>query len=341
MPTAQLYDLADALYRLAPWKWLHEDQLIGLRHPVTGELAHISIMGALDEHRALALYLGEDALHRFNLQQNEEYLYDLSKEDGVQLTLEARQLKVSFEERPNLAKSELAEIKAMGRKYRGRNYPIFRSFHPGRCPGFINEAEAEWLIYAMEQVIEVAPNLANDDMADLREDEKNNLEAITREFRDGNWHTTWLPLDERTYVIPSPDPDPALVAALLQYRPDLELECQFQLLANPIGLDRHNAVFPYSIMSVHAESGFVFGLDLLTVEKQSHEELVASVPDCFLHQWIKQGIRPAAIYVATHGTHEILLKVADALDVPLVREPKLPALNKAFHSAMSFINRGL
>jgi hypothetical protein len=58
MLTAQLYDLADELYRLAPWQWMFEDELIGLRHPRTKELAQISIMGANGEHISLALYLG-------------------------------------------------------------------------------------------------------------------------------------------------------------------------------------------------------------------------------------------------------------------------------------------
>ena len=43
-----LYDLADELNRIAPWIWMSEDQHIGLRHPATGELAHMSLMGAID-----------------------------------------------------------------------------------------------------------------------------------------------------------------------------------------------------------------------------------------------------------------------------------------------------
>jgi len=298
MSTAQLYDLADELYRLAPWKWMYEDQIIGLRHPQTGELAHISIMGHIGEHHSMALYLGESPLHRFNLLQDEESQADLSQEDRTQLILESRQLQVSFERRAALAKSELYEFKQQGRKYRGGNYPMLRSYHPGRSPAFINEAEAEWLIHAMTQAIEIAPTLEHDSVADLLEDDEGNLKAITREFRDGTWHTTWLPLDERIFVLPTPAPDPALVAEALAFPPSLVLECQFQLLPSPLGKSHENAVFPYTVFSVHEESGYIFGMDLLDVNKQSHEELIASVPDHFLRQWIKSEINPEAIFVA-------------------------------------------
>ncbi|MEI7956629.1 MAG: hypothetical protein WCJ66_15805 [Verrucomicrobiota bacterium] len=58
----RLYDLADELNRPAPWIWMREDQHIGLRHPATGEPAYVSLMGALDESHALALYLDEEAV---------------------------------------------------------------------------------------------------------------------------------------------------------------------------------------------------------------------------------------------------------------------------------------
>jgi len=38
--TSRLYDLADQLYHLSPWAWMTEDQVIGIRHPETGELAY-------------------------------------------------------------------------------------------------------------------------------------------------------------------------------------------------------------------------------------------------------------------------------------------------------------
>ena len=129
--TTRLYDLADQLYHLAPWAWMTEDQIIGIRHPETGEFAYISIMGALGSHLCLALYLGDEALHRFNLMQREDPCDpSFPQQDSLGLVLETRQLQVAFGSRQDLGKHEIASIKSLGRKYRGENWPSMRSYFP-------------------------------------------------------------------------------------------------------------------------------------------------------------------------------------------------------------------
>ena len=97
MPDTALYDLADQLYDLAPWEWMSEVQVIELRHPETGESGYISIIGGNGEHLCLALYLGEEALHRFNLMQEAEFEgIHLGRADQMALILESRQIQLSF-----------------------------------------------------------------------------------------------------------------------------------------------------------------------------------------------------------------------------------------------------
>lgn len=339
MPAAQLYDLADELYRLAPWQWMYEDQLIGLRHPHTGELAQISIMGVSGEHLCLALYLGEAALHRFNLiHAGLPGGDELPQEDNLALILESRQLQVSFDGREQLSKAELAEIKKLGRKYRGVNYPKFSSFHPGRCPMRIDEAEAEWLLHALTQVLEVAPAIRAGHTSPQRRGE-HGPESLTREFHDGAWRTTWLPIDSRLYEFPTPAPDAALAAKVAQHPTRLHVECQFQIIPQSIGT-RASAVYPYAVLSVDSESGFVFGMELASVEKQSHEALLASVPDHFLRMWDRNQIYPASLHVSTLATQAMLEKTAASLSIPLVLEDDLPALQEALSSFMGFMGGG-
>jgi len=340
MPTAALYDLADELYRLAPWQWMYEDQLIGLRHPVTGELAQISIMGISGEHLCLALYLGEEALHRFNFSHNElPEDEELPLDDALMLILESRQLQVSFDGRNQLAKSDLAEIKSLGRKYRGGNYPKFRSFHPGHCPKGIDEAEAEWMVHAMTQILLVAPLLRAGHTGHQRSG-KNGQESLTRECSAAVWQTTWLPTDDRIYDFPTPAPSADLVAKVAQHPTGKPMECQFQLLTTPVGASRETSVFPYAVLSVDTNSGFVFGLDLVTVEKQSLGAMNASVPDTFLRQWDRHKLRPASLQVSTLATHAILEETATALGITLTLETELPALQEALSSATRFMSGG-
>src|SRR3990172_5321152 len=47
---------ADDFNRLAPWEWMHDSHVIGLRHPVTKEVLLGSILGRLRSVFALLVY---------------------------------------------------------------------------------------------------------------------------------------------------------------------------------------------------------------------------------------------------------------------------------------------
>ena len=43
----RLYEAAIALKQKAPWEWMQEDEIFGVRNPETHEIGYVSIMGAL------------------------------------------------------------------------------------------------------------------------------------------------------------------------------------------------------------------------------------------------------------------------------------------------------
>lgn len=338
---ARLYDLADELYRLAPWQWMSEDQLIGLRHPETGERGFISIMGASGTHVSLAIYLGDESLRRFNLIQDADLEgIDLSEEDMFALILECRQLQACFTTRDELYPAELREIKALGRKYRGANWPTFRSFQAGWVPKTVDrDEEASWLAAAMEQALEVAPKLRRNPSGFYRERKHGEVVFLTRERgADGAWRTVWLPIDEELYAFPTPEPGEFFAAKALALPVSQEwVECHFQLLPCPVGVRGKGATFPYVALSVAGASGRVLGMDVLSVETQSHEDLIASVPDVFLQQWTREGLRPGSIRVASELTHALLEQTAAVLKTSIERESELPALDQVLSSIMNVI----
>ena len=65
-PTEQewrdLYRAADTFKELAPWDWMLDSDLVGVRNPETGEIGYCCIMGNLGEHFALGLYRGDEGL---------------------------------------------------------------------------------------------------------------------------------------------------------------------------------------------------------------------------------------------------------------------------------------
>lgn len=330
-----LHDLADALHDLAPWRWMREDQLIGIRLPGFDQIAWISVMGAAGSHSSVALYLGDEALHRFNLIQAAGAGSDmmLSDDDIVALILEARQLQVNFTVRDELFSAERAEIKALGRNYRGENWPCFRSFRPGNSPMTADPGEKAWLALAIEQLLAVAPEFKNTRI-DKRAARGERLvrESSPEGGSGGEWRDAWASVDIGVYRFPEPEPSPARVAALLAKPGHLPVQCHFQLLPQVIGQPGKIGVFPYLVMSVDPGSGMVLGTEILSIDGQSHVEMLATVPNAFLKSWERCGLRPTEIHVSNEYSHAVLRATARALGVPLRRMPNLPELSRAMRS---------
>jgi hypothetical protein len=125
-----LYDAADELKALAPWEWMLDSDLFAVRDPESGQIGYCCVMGNLGEHYALAVYLGADGLRGY-----EEVASGAYAERPAQALFAQRCLMVSFEDRELLDKESYAQIKALGRKYRGRQaWPELRDYTPGYLP---------------------------------------------------------------------------------------------------------------------------------------------------------------------------------------------------------------
>jgi hypothetical protein len=292
-------------------------------------------MGAIQTHHSLAVYLGPIARQRFNLIQEER---GFPQEDILTLILDTPQLQCSFSERGDLFKSELATIKQSGKKYRGQNWPTFRTFRPGRCPVPANETETQWLCTAIEQVLEIAPTL-NFGGGTFRF-ENGRREILTRRLLNGEWRTHWTEDHVTLFTFPEPHPTGSMVAQVFDQKISLPLEVLFQQLPTPIGKSRDNSLFPYLLLVVDPKSHSVLGCKISAVEDQSHDSLIASIPDELLRICSKNSIRPSTIHVASPATRALLTNTAAALGIRCELEKRLPALDEAFNSLMGHFHGG-
>lgn len=325
-----LYSHADAFYQLAPWEWMDETNLLALRLPGLEEPAFVSVMGMAGNHTALALYLGLEALERFNLMHAGE---DISQGDQIRLVLESRQLQASFNERAGLEKSELAEIKSLGRKYRGENWPCFRSFQPGKAPGPVTPQEAVWLGIALEQIQPVALRLRGAEFKSFR-NKAGVMEIMCREPVEGTgrWQSRWIPFHTRDFEFPRPECNPFLAAAVAKQARAVDLECVFHLVPRGIGPRFGERTYPYLLLMADADSGLVLGLEMLSVEEQTFEEMIAGVPNLFLKLCDKARIRPRTLACSGVSTAELLKAPARALGIKAVAYDSLPELERMLAS---------
>src|SRR5438270_9628452 len=151
-----LYELASRVRAVAPWKWMEEIDIFGVEMPEDPGPLFVSVMGAIEEHYAVALYPGVEALTALWALHHNEHA-------SPEQVLEIPQVQLSFENREFLEPEDLRIIKQLGLKFRGKNaWPRFRSYRPGFAPWFLDKNEAAMLHVALQQLLDVAPRLQAD-----------------------------------------------------------------------------------------------------------------------------------------------------------------------------------
>ncbi len=318
----RLYSAALAFKQEAPWEWMEEDELFGVRDPETDEIGYVSIMGILGEHLALGLYLGSEGLDGF-------WRMHLGGLEGDPfLLLEVSQLQASFEDRETLDDQDREVIKSLGLKFRGRQaWPMFRSYVPGRAPWFLTPQQARFLTVALEQAMDVIHRLEKD--PDLLEPEEEG-QYLVRVLTERGWEDQWL--------VPPPTPMPApppvdtrRLATLREKLPRQAFTLEAELFAFPSYIrdgDDPRPYVPYALMVVEAQSGFLLGTELMLAQPSLDavwEQTIAK----FLDMVGRAGSLPQRIAVRDERLYNLLMPVAAGLGIQIKQSRRLPALEQA------------
>jgi hypothetical protein len=333
----RLYAAAGRVKGMAPWGWMMEGDVFGVRNPERDEIGFVSVMGAGGEHFAVALYQGAAALYDF---------LALSEAGGdgrvdrvvAGRVLEIPQLQASFEDRGHLQKEDRDVIKKLSLKFRGaNNWPMFRNYAPGMFPWFLTSSEARFLTIALEQLLVVAPRVRDDeDVLSGEEDD----EFLVRVPRVENARLVWedkiMQALKPELKDASPAPlDPQLLESLKQL-PEVTnvIEIELTMLPMPVREKKDRPFFPYLLMLVEASSGVILGNDMLQ-PLPSLDAMRAEFPTKVAEHLLRLGVRPLRVAVRTGTTARALAPLADELGIRIKLSPKLPALDEA----MEFMGR--
>lgn len=254
----KLYDLMAQLEELAPWDWMAEDDIFGFEMPGTGELGFISVMGALGEHYAMAIYQGAKGLGGFWQMQ------ELGPSLTPEFILTVPQLQASFEDREEITKEDRAVIKQLGLKFRGpKAWPQFRSFRPGCFPWYIEKSEAEMLICGLEQLLDVAPRFEEDPEMLVPTDDDDDY--LVRVLEDGDWKDTIRHIESGQETTLHFMMNMQALHALKQAMPGQHtLEVDLFMMTTPIQNKRsERPYFPHVLMICDQKSGMILGTELL------------------------------------------------------------------------------
>lgn len=330
----RLYDLADRIKALKPWEFIEEDDLFGVRDPDTGVDGFVSVMGQEGEHLAIAVYIGAEALYQFWAMRDDDL------DIGPEMLLAIRQLQLSFEDRGTLEVAERKIIKEIGRKYRGKQaWPIFRSFLPGYLPWLIEADEANTLIHALEQTLDVVARAAKDSTLLLPpQDEEETFLIRVSEVQDGV--ITWA--DRLVEVLP---PDPTAISVPIQLdtleqagklprRKKSTIELEILTLPQPIISDTGRPYLPTALLMVDGKSGMFLANELLP-PMQGLIETLTQIPQIVVNYLLSWEFIPGTVLVRHPMSEEVLSPLQAALGWKVKVQEELKMMDSAVEFLLS------
>jgi len=332
----RLYELAVKLKELVPWEWMDESEIFGVQNPETGEIGFVSIMGMMGEHLAVGVYLGAEGLYGFWEFQDEKH------ETEPLALFDIPQLQVSFENRDGLKKEDRDLIKKLGLKFRGtQNYPMFRRTESGFMPWFITSEDARFLIYAIEQTLDVTPRIKKNPLILLDETDKKDKTYLIRTVEKQNGRLVWR--DEMKRILP-PAPEsvsyslPQETIKRLKTLPqnkNLTFEIDLFHSPMPVADKDKRPFFPKMLMISETNSFFVLGFEMMKPQKESsktQEEILNSI----VKIWSNHKVLPKEIRVSSNLLFNLLKGFNQQLNIKLRQTDNLIAINEAKEGMFGF-----
>ena len=325
-----LYEVANNLKKLAPWRALSDTDILVLQLPGQKEPVYCSVMGSGDMSYGISVYPGHESFVRL------QRIIDQDAYSPELLRLEQNCLVCNFGDREEIEPRDRAVMKQLDLRFRGRGQWIyFRSMAPGQFPWFLDAEQAELLTSALQ-------NLAMLCLCYMEG-------KLKVDFDAGETLTRWYDPEKDMWmnaVIPMPAPkmersldlqDDLLLARLKRSRKtDIRLEVDSFYLPVPVQEDK---LSPPSgaHMALLVDKGAGVLLDQNIVGPDDPDYVVA--PSMLVNYMEKHG-RPAAIYVRSEWMGSLLRSTCKAVGVRLVEDEGVPVLDSFLDQFMGSLLGG-
>lgn len=317
----ELYAAAGMFKEYAPWEWMEDADLFGIVDPHTGETGYCCVIGALGELLGLLVYIGSDGLAFFEGLQSGRINPDDEDIHAMQ-----RCLSISFEDRAMLEKKDLAVIKSLGLKFRGRQaWPCFRSHSPGFLPWFLTGPEADFLSLALRRAIGIAERFKdNPSLLDAPE-EGLYLTAYQNKEDNGTWQEAWIrpaPAEKPALDIPV---DEVRLARIKATTEKIDDSWEGDFFFAPFIVDEgERPFFPYIALYADQKSG-----NVLTFRLAPYSDFQKDFQANFLELLEEIKIRPKILSVKRDTVYDFLKPMTDRLGIKLKKTGTLKAADTA------------
>jgi len=332
----RLYELAGKLKELAPWEWMDEAEIFGVENPETNEIGFVSVMGMMGEHLAVGVYLGAEGLYGF-------WDFQEGKHETEPLALfDIPQLQASFEDREQLEKEDREVIKNLNLKFRGKqSYSLFRSNKSGFMPWFITSEEARFLIYAIEQTLEVAPRVKENPLILVEETNGEDEVYLVRVAEKEGEKLVWR--DEMKQIPPpaskqlSIEVSPETINHFKAFPHNKNLILEIDLFHAPTPVREKNSrpFFPKILMIAETNSRLILGVERLKPQEdilEGHAEIATGL----IKILSGHSVLPEEIRVSSDLLFGLLKGFNQQLNIKLRQTDDLIAINEAKEEIFGF-----
>lgn len=321
----ELFAVAAELRHQAPWKWMYDSDVFGVRNPANGEIGYCCVLGHLREVLGVIVYLGAEGLATQQAMQTGGF--DLRQPD---LLLEQRCLVLTYDRKDSLDEADLELIRRLGLKFRGpRVIPQFRSFRPGFLPWRLDAGETRFLTLILRQVIEMAKRLKKEPSA---LDSPREGSYLVRSTVDGQWAETWQEPEPQEEDLPVEPIDELRVQRIKNAQFRRKGVWEIDSFYVPAAVSEVRPYYPYLFVIVSPRHAKPIHMAL-----GSPEDHVTRFQDAFLAALEKGRVLPTEVQVERAGIERLLEPIAGRLSIPIERVDVLRTasfLRASLHSVL-------
>jgi hypothetical protein len=344
-----LYMLADKIRRLAPWENLYESDLFGVQVPGTDLVYYVSVMGSEGEFRALSFYKGSEGLTDFlefssivdqlsRPELSEEGMLRASTMIGNPICIP--HLMLSFMDREELGRQDLAAIKKSGKSFRGKgNWPRIEEIVPGYIPVYPAKEILIELYLVLKQILLVLERAVEDKRYLIREEDPEGTLLVRVPTGKGpkfRWKDHYLLPDpgwgEVSYAVHIT----AGTRSALSHLPKASQVLQLDLfmLPTPVVEKGSRGYFPFVLMLVEKGSGLIRSTSILAPQPDLRS-MYESVSQRVLDELVQLGHRPSKIEIRTDLLFDMLLEILEEAGCSVERVDRMPEMDEAIVSMIS------
>ncbi len=330
----QLYDSARRFALLAPWRWMDDTQVFGVKDPRTGVNGWCVVLGALGQVHGLNAYIGD---------RGYSHLIEIMTQDirdNRELAVEMDCLVLNFVEKEDVLAEDWAALKCGG--LRGgltiaaqKRWPWARRIEPWRFPRALTGEECESLAVILDQACHIAERLLADPKTQLSK--KNGSLLVRIIGRDGDWVDSWeFP---GVYFRPTVEAHPSAQRLERIAEQSKRISETWDIdtfpLSSPVK-EAEGIYYPRAVLVLDKASGMVLHVGAVKPDERDWNPVV----DVILEAIESLGEVPSVIRIRNSDLHSVLKPLQVPLGVRVRRVDSLPLMDEAIDSLSQWLEKG-